>query len=277
MYILIRRTHLDGNRCTIVSKLPCRLIEPIVSISSSHLIVEREDHNCLFYSLVLILSLNNMLTRSKLSQCYLLICLCAYPLAIIYAIAHLCIDILSCGIAQMECSSGIILNQYLISYVDAQCCRAIAQRQRQLTVMSLSRHVCHIGHHHKVVEHRMLRFRHRQWHLYRKVTICIGGSLARKNLLAIIAVTKSTLIVIATVRPPPEGSTAHHLISHLGILNRHACITQCCTLHVYCIASLIGLLVFIKVHVECRAFVLLNTHTQRVVVYLNGEHTRQSA
>ena len=167
----------------------------------------------------------------------------------------------------MECCHGVILYQHLVGYVDAQGSLAIAKRQRCLSAVRLASPVSHISLHHKVVEHRILCLRHRQWHLYSKVSIGISGSLATIHLCAIIAVAKCGLVVISAVTHPPECSTAHHLIAHLGILHRHTCIAQCRTPHVDCVASLVSLLVLVKVYVECWALILLYAYPLRVVVH----------
>ena len=276
MHILIRATHLDGNRRAIVRELGGRLVEPIICISSRFLIIEREYHEGSIDGLILIRSLYTMLTRSQLSQCYLLICSGHLPLASINAITYFGIDILTCGIAQMECGLGVIFNQHFFVEIDAECGWTIAQRQRELSLVRFASHISYIGLQHKVVEHSVLGFGHLQWHFYHKVTIGIGGSFARTNLGTVIAVAQSTLVVIAIVRPPPKGGTAQYLIRYLGILNRHTRIAECCTFDIKHIASLIGILIFCKIHMECGTLVLLNTNEPRGILNLDGKHTRKS-
>ena len=227
MYILIRTTHLDGNRCAIVRELGGRLIEPIISFCSWFLIIEREYHEGSINGLILIRSLYTMLTRCQLSQCYLLICSGHLPFATVNAKTYFGIDILTCGIAQMECGLGVIFNQHFFVEIDTECGWTIAQRQRELSLVRFASHISYIGLQHKVVEHSVLGFGHLQWHFYHKVTIGIGGSFARTNLGTVIAVAQSTLVVIAIVRPPPKGGTAQYLIRYLGILNRHTRIAEC--------------------------------------------------
>ena len=141
--------------------------------------------------------------------------------------------------------------------------------------MGLTCPVGHICHHHKVVEHRVLRLWHHQWQLGYEVSFGIGGCLAAVYLVAIAAVAHGALVVVSAVAPPPEGSAAHHLIAHLGLLHGHSGIAHRRCLHADGVARLIGLLIFVKVHVECGAFILLHTYRVRVVVYLNRKHSRQ--
>ena len=276
MHILIRATHLDGNRRAIVRELGGRLVEPIICISSRFLIIEREYHEGSIDGLILIRSLYTMLTRCQLSQCYLLICSGHLPLASINAITYFGIDILTCGIAQMECGLGVIFNQHFFVEIDTECGWTIAQRQRELSLVRFASHISYIGLQHKVVEHGVLGFGHLQWHFYHKVTIGIGGSFARTNLGTVIAVAQSTLVVIAIVRPPPKGGTAQYLIRYLGILNRHTRIAECCTFDIKHIASLIGILIFCKIHMECGTLVLLNTNALRAILHLDGKQACKS-
>ena len=276
MHILIRATHLDGNRRAIVRELGGRLIEPIISISSRFLIIEREYHEGSIDGLILIRSLYTMLTRCQLSQCYLLICSGHLPFATVNTITYFGIDVLTCGIAQMECGLGVIFNQHFFVEIDTECGWTIAQRQRELSLVRFASHISYIGLQHKVVEHSVLGFRHLEGHFYHKVTIGIGGSFARTNLGTVIAVTQSTLVVVTIVRPPPKGGTAQYLIRYLGILNRHTRIAECCTFDIKHIASLVGILIFCKIHMECGTLVLLNTNAPRGILNLDGKHTRKS-
>ena len=121
----------------------------------------------------------------------------------------------------------------------------------------------------------MLRLGYRQRQLHHEVALGIGGSLAAAYLIAIATVAQRALVVVSAVAPPPQGRAARHLIAHLGILHRHACIAQCQALHADGVARLVGLLIFVKVHVECGALVLLHTYGLRGVVHLYVEHARQ--
>ena len=176
----------------------------------------------------------------------------------------------------MKSSLGVIFNQNFFVEIDTECGWTIAQRQRELSLVRFASHISYIGLQHKVVEHGVLGFGHLQWHFYHKVTIGIGGSFARTNLGTVIAVAQSTLVVIAIVRPPPKGGTAQYLIRYLGILNRHTRIAECCTFDIKHIASLIGILIFCKIHMECGTLVFLNTNGPRGILNLDGKQACKS-
>ena len=70
---------------------------------------------------------------------------------------------------------------------------------------------------------------------------------------------------------PPESSATHHLVAHLSLLHGHTGIAQGCRLHAQSVASLVGRPIFIKVHMEGGALILLCAYALRVLVGLYGE------
>ena len=75
------------------------------------------------------------------------------PLAVIQAIAHGALYLLSCGVATGEGNFWHLVASHLLRQVAGQGCRLGTKGQRQRTVMGLASLVCNVGLDHKVVVH----------------------------------------------------------------------------------------------------------------------------
>ena len=110
------------------------------------------------------------------------------PGTLIDTVAHLGIELLPCGIRQMEGGCRLIVEQYLLCEFDTQCLLTVTQWQRETSVMSLSCGIRHISRHLKVIEHRMVGLRHLEGDGDVKLSIIACGGLSIEDLDAITAV-----------------------------------------------------------------------------------------
>ena len=78
--------------------------------------------------------------------------------------------------------------------------------------------------------------------------------------------TKESCFPVPRVRQPPVGHAPTDNVLHLGILHGHTGIAHCLTLGTNGIASLIGFLIFLKLHLERGAFVFLHTDTYTTAI-----------
>ena len=65
MYILCRRTHLDGHGCAVVSKHAGRLVEPVIRLNHRLLVIQRENDEVATNRLAFVSTLNRVLTRGE--------------------------------------------------------------------------------------------------------------------------------------------------------------------------------------------------------------------
>ena len=98
------------------------------------------------------------------------------PLPTIDTILHLGIEVLTCGIQQMDGSLGLVFLQNLLCETDAQSLFAVTQRQREFAAVGLTSRISDVGCHHKVVEHRITGLGHLQRHgdIKRTIVVCLS-------------------------------------------------------------------------------------------------------
>ena len=142
--------------------------------------------------------------------------------------------------------------------------------------MCLTSHICHIGSHHELIEHRGTALRQTEGHSDFELTFLVGDCLFVQQFLTLLTVVQRLCIPVTTVGPPPEGCTTYHLIADLSILKGHTGITQSGTFYSDGIASSIGLLHLWEVYMERRTLVFLNMNHQGLAVNLDAELARET-
>ena len=276
MHISIGRAYLHRHGLAVIGELVGREPEPVLGFCGRHLVICREEHELTLRGIILEGSLQHMLSRCEFLNHDRTVGLDFLPCSLIYAVFHLGVEVLAGSIEQMDGGLGLVFLQDLLCQVDAQGLFTIAQRQREFTAMGLTRRISNISRHHKVVEHRIAGLGHLQRHGHIKRTIIARGCLTPKDLVSLITVVQRGGIPVTAVAPPPEGSTAHHLIADLRPLYRYTGIAHGRTLHCQGVASGIQLFHFGEVDMERRALILLHTETVALVPHLEGKPPRQS-
>ena len=134
VHILVRRTHLNSNRRPILIEHVARYPQPVVGLCGRLRIFYGEHHEILLQRVALTDGLHRMFAtlQAHLRQFYLLLRGPVTPhMKAVYLVFHVGIDILACGIAQMEGHRGFALQQHLILEIETQRGLAVTQRQRE--------------------------------------------------------------------------------------------------------------------------------------------------
>ena len=92
----------------------------------------------------------------------------------------------------MERHLGCLVSTHLILVVDAEGLLAIAEWQRQLSLMGLAALIGDVGHADEIIEHRVFGLRQHHRHLHREVAVSVSHRLAVSHLF------------LVDRRPPPE-------------------------------------------------------------------------
>ena len=131
MDVLGRRTYLDRHRTTIAWKVGGRLIEPVFGLCSWCGIIEREEHELTFHRVAFTDTLQRMLTTLQLivGNGDRGIGLGLLPDSFIDTITHLGIELLTCGISQMEGSRWLIVEQHFFCQFHTERLLTVTQGQ----------------------------------------------------------------------------------------------------------------------------------------------------
>ena len=101
---------------------------------------------------------------------------------------NLSLEILTCGIQQVEGDLGLVVAQHLLRQIDTQGLLTVTERQGEFAMMRLTGCIGDIGTDHKGVEHRMTRLGQIEGHLGLKLTLCVGDGLTLIDLYPIMAI-----------------------------------------------------------------------------------------
>ena len=176
----------------------------------------------------------------------------------------------------MEFHFWHLVGAHLIFHVNDERRLAVAEWQRELSLVGLAPLVGHISQTYEIVEHREVGLRQHHRHLHRKRTVAARCGFALGHRLVVGELAYGTAIPIARIAPPPERTATHNPVAHLGILHRHTGIGAGSRLHFDGVAVLVVLGHLVELHLERRALVLLHTEVTNAIPTFNSEHTRET-
>ena len=217
-----------------------------------------------------------MLSAFQLRQLNSCITLHVHPLAAVDLIAQRAVNIIACSIQQMEPQGVRLLHEDLFGKVDGKGRLAIAEGQRQLSLMGLAGGIGHIGHDHKIIELGILALRQHHRHAHLEVAVGIGHRLLGQHLHGIFALTDEAALPIAIVGHPPPGHATLHTIADAGTLYGHAGIAEGSGTHGERVAVVIVLFHLGELHLERGTLIFLHTEIVGLSVKINGVMARQS-
>ena len=144
MHIFGRRAHLHRDRSAIIGKPTVRNKEPVIRLSNRTFIIQREHHEITLDGILATDSLNGIAPTLQPGQVNLLVRIRLLPFALVDAITQLCIDVHTCSIKQVEGHLATLFCQHLFWDINTKGRFAIAQWQRQLTMVGLTSLVCDV-------------------------------------------------------------------------------------------------------------------------------------
>ena len=189
MHVGGRRADLDSDGFSVGRELGGRLIEPVIGRGGRCGVVETEHHEVALQGVSLTGGLQRVLAALQfVAEGDRLLCLDLLPLTTVYAVLNLSVEILACGIQQVEGDLGLFVAQHLLRQIDTQGLLAVTERQGAFAMMRLSGCVGDIGTDHKTVEHRMTRLGQIEGYLGLKLALCVGHGHTLIDLYPIMTV-----------------------------------------------------------------------------------------